>query len=600
MKTSLFVYFVILSIAWINVVFGAGASSFNGVTIGKSLKPTTNHNPLMTYRYGADPGVIVYNDRVYVYTTNDGDVNLNNKNVASNDYSHIQSINVISSADLVNWTDHGSIQVAGYNGAAKWAQYSWAPCATYKKINGQVKFFLYFANNANGIGVLTSDSPTGPWKDPIGQALITRNTPNCNVEWLFDPAVFIDDDGKGYLYFGGGVPSGQDAHPKTIRVVQLGSDMTSLAGTPQLIDAPYVFEDSGINKIGNTYIYSYCTNWTDSPYGGANIAFMTSSSPMGPFTAQRSCFKNPGEYIGNYGNNHHMMVEFKGKYYIFYHTEWLNKQVFGDQKGYRTAHVDEMPIQNGVFGMGTGTLTGVQQLENVDGTQLNLAASFAWQSGIKIKGEGDVTTVEVPRGGWTGVSQVDLGNASSITIKASSSSGATIKVCTGSENGNVLGYVEIPSGGSLQEVSASISNASGTKDLFFVASNSVSFVSWQLKSSNATSSGGNNNGGGIGGWNWNWNNNNNESCWATSQGYKCCSQCGEVFYVDESGKWGIENNEWCGLLTSCNNSQNNSQRCQGAQGYPCCTNTCFSYMEDGDGRWGVENGDWCLINKNIC
>jgi arabinoxylan arabinofuranohydrolase len=84
----------------------------------------------MTYRYGADPGVMVYNGRVYVYTTNDGDVDLNNKNVGENSYSHIQSLNCISSADLVNWTDHGSISVAGNNGAAKWDQYSWATCAT--------------------------------------------------------------------------------------------------------------------------------------------------------------------------------------------------------------------------------------------------------------------------------------------------------------------------------------------------------------------------------------------------------------------------------------------------------------------------------------
>jgi len=584
MKTALFAYFVILSIAWINVVFGAGASSFSGVSIGKSLKPLTNHNPLMTYRYGADPGVMVYNGRVYVYTTNDGDVDLNNKNVGENSYSHIQSLNCISSADLVNWTDHGSISVAGNNGAAKWAQYSWAPCATYKKVNGKDKFFLYFANNANGIGVLTSDSPTGPWKDPIGQALITRSTPNCNVEWLFDPAVFIDDDGKGYLYFGGGVPSGQDANPKTIRVVQLGDDMTSIVGTPQLIDAPYVFEDSGINKIGSTYIYSYCTNWSNSQYGGANIAFMTSSSPMGPFKAQRSCFKNPGEYIGNYGNNHHTIVEFKDKYYIFYHTEWLNKEVFGTQKGYRTAHVDEMPIQNGVFGMGTGTLTGVSQLEDVDGTSVNPAASFAWQSGIRIKGQGEITTVEIPRGGWVGVSQVALGNAKSITIKASASSGATVKVCTGSENGDVLGYVEIPAGGSLQEVTADISGASGTKNLFFVASNAISMQTWQLNGSN---NGGNNNGG-----------NNNSSCWASAIGYSCCKECGPVYEVDASGKWSIENNEWCGLLDKC--EQNAAQTCKGAQGYPCCTSTCYSYMEDSDGAWGVENNDWCLINKSIC
>ena len=84
-------------------------------------------------------------------------------------------INVMSSADLVNWSDHGSINVAGSNGIAKWASNSWAPTAAHKTINGKEKFFVYFANNASGIGVLTGDSPTGPWSDPLGRALINLN-----------------------------------------------------------------------------------------------------------------------------------------------------------------------------------------------------------------------------------------------------------------------------------------------------------------------------------------------------------------------------------------------------------------------------------------
>jgi len=586
MKTVIFYYVNLLTI-WINIVFGAGADSFNNVQIGKSLKDIKNHNPLVTHRYSADPGVMVYNDRVYVYSTNDGDVDLNNKNVGENTYSHIKSLNVISSSDLVNWQDHGSINVAG--GAAKWAQYSWAPCATYKKINGKDKFFLYFANNANGIGVLTSDSPTGPFSDPIGKALITRETQNCgDVTWLFDPAVFVDDDGTGYLYFGGGVPSGMDANPKTIRVVKLGDDMTSLAGAPQLIDAPYVFEDSGINKIGNTYFYSYCTNWTGGSYGGANIAFMTSNSPMGPFKAEYSCFKNPGEFLGNYGNNHHTIIQFRDKWYIFYHTEWLNKVVFGDQKGYRTGHVDEFPVSNNSFPRtAEGSIEGVKQVENVDGSALNYAASFAWQSGIKVDGQGAVLPVKYSRGGWTGISQVDLGNANTITLKASSQSGATIKVCTDNEKGTVLGYVEIPAGSSLQEVTGNLTGASGVKNLFLVASNDASIESWKLNGSGSGNTSGKTDG------------NLSSNCWSESLGYKCCASCEPVIYVDESGNWGVENDDWCGIPTTCK-TNNATGACKGAQGYPCCSISCDVYFEDGDGQWSVENGDWCLVNKSVC
>src|SRR5699024_10132918 len=132
-------------------------------------------------------------------------------------------------------------------GAAKWATQSWAPAIASKKINGKDQFFLYFANNASGIGVLTSDTPIGPWKDPIGQPLIGREDQESEgVTWLFDPAVLVDDDGTGYLYYGGGVPEGQDVNPNTARVIQLADDMISTIGDPAVIPAPFMFENAGI------------------------------------------------------------------------------------------------------------------------------------------------------------------------------------------------------------------------------------------------------------------------------------------------------------------------------------------------------------------
>ena len=195
-----------------------------------------------------------YNGRVYVYTTNDVIEYDSDGKVTENTYAQINKINCLSSADLVNWTDHGAIPVAGTDGIAKWATCSWAPCAAHKTINGKEKFFLYFCNGGNGVSVLTADSPTRPWTESLGKALITRATPNCSdITWLFDPAVMVDDDGTGYLCFGGGVPDGKDAMPGTSRIVKLGDDMISLAGTPVTIEAPYLFEDSGIYKIGDSY-----------------------------------------------------------------------------------------------------------------------------------------------------------------------------------------------------------------------------------------------------------------------------------------------------------------------------------------------------------
>ena len=188
---------IILLLNLFNSVFmlQAGESDFNGISLTKGFKDIKNHNPCLTQKFTADPGLLEYNGRIYVYGTNDG--YFQQSAPAKNEYGRINTINVMSSADLVNWSDHGSINVAGSNGIAKWASNSWAPTAAHKTINGKEKFFVYFANNASGIEVLTADSPTGPWSDPLGRALISRSTPNCNVEWLFDPAVLVDENGNG-------------------------------------------------------------------------------------------------------------------------------------------------------------------------------------------------------------------------------------------------------------------------------------------------------------------------------------------------------------------------------------------------------------------
>ena len=169
------------------------------------LGKTSVGNPIMTSRLTADPYAMEYNGRIYIYGTNDSQQYEKTPDT-DNNYSKINTLNCYSSDDMVNWTDHGAIPVAGSKGAAKWANNSWAPAACHKTIDGKEKFFLYFADNGSGIGVLEADSPTGPWRDPIGKQLISRETPGCSgseIGWLFDPAVLVDDDGTGYLYFGG-------------------------------------------------------------------------------------------------------------------------------------------------------------------------------------------------------------------------------------------------------------------------------------------------------------------------------------------------------------------------------------------------------------
>ncbi len=459
---------------------------FASISVGESLKLDGENNPLYTQRFGADPGYMVYNDRLYVYMTHDAFEYDSSGNLQENSYD-VQEISCISSADLVNWTDHGLIQVAGSSGVAKWASASWAPAACHKTINGQEKFFLYFANSAGGIGVLTADSPTGPWTDPLGKALVNWSTPNCSdVVWMFDPAVFVDDDGTGYLYFGGGVPEGQAADPGTARVVKLGSDMISLDGMPVAINPPYLFEDSGINKIGDTYYYSYSTNFSTSGntlgIGGGEIGYMTASDPMGPFTYQGILFKNPGSFgsaMGGYGNNHHSLVEFKGQYYLLYHARAVEKRM-GVNLNYRTTQIDVASISNSKITV-TGTMAGVAQLEPLNPYQMVQAETMAQQAGVQVSGLGDTVVTEIAAGDWIKVKGVNFSSGCKhLTVRVSSSSGAAIKVCTGSPNGTVLGYVDISAGTAMSELTVPVNSVSGTQDLCFVFSGALEFDHWQF------------------------------------------------------------------------------------------------------------------------
>lgn len=406
-------------------------------------------NPIMTSRLTADPWAMEYNGRVYVYGTNDSQ-QYDAAGSADNNYSKIRTLNCYSSADMVNWTDHGTINVKG---AAKWSANSWAPAACHKTINGKEKFFLYFANNASSIGVLTADSPTGPWTDPIGKALIDRSVPGCSekeVAWLFDPAVLVDDDGTGYLYFGGiGDTSGKSEdyirNPKCARVIKLGADMVSLDGAAKTIDAPYMFEDSGINKIGDKYYYSYCSNWSgisgreDCP--AANIAVMVSDSPMGEFKYVGCVLKNPGSYFpGATGNNHHCLTEFKGKMYAFYHTK-KDTLAIGTKQDYRTTYVNELNLgDNGDFTNADGsvadtkmTTSGVSSIgtlnpfETVEAETFALADTVGTVQNTETSTNKDwMTNYSVYNGkigAYIGVADVDFGadGASEVTMKLADS-----------------------------------------------------------------------------------------------------------------------------------------------------------------------------------
>ena len=498
------------------VDFGELEKAFANMNVATSTKKDNENNPCTTQRYGADPGWMVYDGRLYLYTTNDALERHSNGKIQDNTYNS-GTINCISSADLVNWTDHGAIPAAGRNGrttngAAGWASNAWAPDALHKKIDGKEKFFLYFANNGSGVGVLTSDSPIGPFTDPIRTELVSKgNTPNMNdVVWMFDPGVYYDEaSNEGYLFMGGGVDGRDASNPKTGRCMKLGDDMISVdKSTVTVLENPYLFEDSSLIKIGNLWYYSYCANWNCGggqningvSFGNADILYMTNSNPLGPWGRSQlagMCFQNTGtQRLDNGGNNHHSIIFFKDQYYIAYHSRTtelrqgvraVDPQSGGNEHdggNYRSTHIDQAEY-NASTGKITckGTLTGTKQLEYLNPFQTVQAETMANQGGIQIKGVGDTVVTDIQKGDWIKLKGVDFKDGcKTFAARASSKNGAVIKVTKGSPTGEAFAYIEVPAGGSMTDIApVSCNSIEGVNDICFVFSGELEFDSWSFK-----------------------------------------------------------------------------------------------------------------------
>lgn len=254
--------------------------------------------------YNADPNIVRFGDTYYIYATTDGYPGWGSS-----------SFKVWSSKDLVNWTEHGAIlnlapQSPGDRDDVSWAdRNAWAPAAIEK----DGTYYFYYSAQQN-IGVAKSDSPLGPFVDPLGKPLVNKDVAPFNGAQQIDPAVFTDDDGRSYLTWGNGKPW----------IARLNDDMisidwntlTELSGQlPEFREGPF------LNKRNGVYYLSYSIDDTGSP--NYRVGYAMSDKPMGPYKA-------PSNYLilekdvskGLLGTAHHSIIEAppgSDKWYICYH-----------------------------------------------------------------------------------------------------------------------------------------------------------------------------------------------------------------------------------------------------------------------------------------
>lgn len=252
-------------------------------------------NPIFTDALTADPAALVDGDTVYLYTGHD-EAKDNNVFFEMHDWL------VYSSKDMKNWQAHGPIMRAtDFN----WAKGdAWA--AHMVKRNGKYYFYTTVRHKDDkpgfAIGVAVSDSPTGPFKDAIGHALVTddmtQQTPN---DWDdIDPAIYIEENGDVYMFFGNLMP----------KYVKLKDNMIELDGEIKTLNLPHYTEASWVHKKGKNYYLSYACEFPEK------ICYAMSTSIHGPWE-----FKGVlNEIAGNSETNHQSIIEFKGQSYFIYHT----------------------------------------------------------------------------------------------------------------------------------------------------------------------------------------------------------------------------------------------------------------------------------------
>ncbi|KAB8139694.1 family 43 glycosylhydrolase [Chloroflexia bacterium SDU3-3] len=417
-----------------------------------AVSPATSHadNPIVQTIYTADPAPLVYNNTVYLYTGHDED---------GSTYFTMNEWRVYSSADMVNWTDHGA--------PLSWKTFSWATGDAWasQAIYRNGKFYWYVtvtskALNRPAIGVAVSTSPTGPFTDALGKPL-------ASTSWGdIDPTVFIDTDGQAYLYWGN----------PNLWYVKLNQDMISYQGSP--VQVPLTTAGFG-TRTGNP---DRATLYEEGPWfykrnglyylvfaaGGIPeyIAYSTSPNPTGPWTYRGVIMPTQG---GSF-TNHPGVIDFNGSSYLFYH----NGKLPGGGGYARSVAVEKFTYNaDGSFPTINMTTAGPPSIAPLNPYAVVQAETMAWSVGVETEAssEGGMNVANIENGDYIKVKGVSFGSgAASFDARvASATSGGTIELRLDGPTGTLVGSCAVQGTGGWQTWTTKtcpVSGATGTHDLY--------------------------------------------------------------------------------------------------------------------------------------
>lgn len=397
--------------------------------------------PIIQTKYTADPAPMVYNDTVFLYTTHDED---------DAEGFKMQDWLLYTSTDMVNWTDHGVVASLKSFDWVKRDNGAWAEQVVER--NG--KFYMYCPIHGNGIGVLVSDSPYGPFKDPLGKPLVWQKEHWDDI----DPTVFIDEDGQAYMYWG---------NPNCY-YVKLNEDMISYSGDiVKLKETPEHYQEGPwFYKRNGHYYLAFAS--TCCPEG---IGYAMSDSPTGPWKTKGYIMRPTERTRGN----HPGIMDYKGKSYVFGLNYDLLKLETNTHYERRSVSVAEMHYNE------DGTIqevpywadTKLEQIGTFNPFRKVEAETMAWGYGLKTAPNADksLSVVDVNNGEYICVRGVNFGKnkARCFEVSALPLEGGNLKIRLDAPDGKIVGNVNIPQGNETSKYelySCEVNTVSGIHDLY--------------------------------------------------------------------------------------------------------------------------------------